>query len=92
MDGKKRKKKELDGAPGRSGSVADTMYNVGGRVREGKPPKLWSKFWTWFQDTGHRGGGFNRFAHSAGPHQSAVGLLGCCVAVFLSCCPAVLPS
>ncbi len=26
----------------------------------------------------------NRFAHSAGPHQSVVGLLGCCVAVFWS--------
>ena len=28
---------------------------------------------------------FNRFAHSTGPHQLVVGLLGCCVAVFLSC-------
>ena len=33
---------------------------------------------------------FKRFAHSAGPHQSVVGLVGGFVAVLLSCCPAVL--
>ena len=65
MDGKKRKKKELDASGGGTRRVAGTMYNVGGRVREGKPPKLWSKFWTWSQDTGHRGGGFKRYAHKA---------------------------
>ena len=44
MDGKKPKKKELDGTPGRIRRVAGTLYIVGGRVREGKPPKLWSNF------------------------------------------------
>ena len=44
------------------------MADVGGRVREGKPPKLWSKLGTWFQDTGHRGGGFRWLRrHSADP-------------------------
>ena len=44
------------------------MADVGGRIREGKPPKLWSKFWTWFPDTGHRGGGFRWLRrHSADP-------------------------
>ena len=33
---------------------------------------------------------FNRFAHSAGPHQLVGGLVGGFVAVLLSCCPAVL--
>ena len=41
MDGKKRKKKELTAADARR---VGTMANVGGRVREGKPPKLWSNF------------------------------------------------
>ena len=44
MDGKKRKKKELDASRGLRRRVAGTMYNVGGREREGKPPKLWSNF------------------------------------------------
>ena len=44
MDGKKRKKKELDVSRGLRREVAGTMCNVGGRVREGKPPKLWSSF------------------------------------------------
>ena len=44
MDGKKRKKKELEPAPGLTREVAGTMYGVGGREREGKPPKLWSNF------------------------------------------------
>ena len=77
---------------GHWGRVAGTMYNVGGRVRKGKPFQLGTNFGHGLRDAGHRGGGFNRFAHSAGPHQLVVGLLGCCVAVFLSCCPAVLPS
>ena len=44
--------------PVSDGGWVGTMADVGGRVREGKPPKLWSKLWPWFQDIGHRGGGF----------------------------------
>ena len=58
MDGKKRGKKKWNPLLVAYARWVSTMANVGGRVREGKPPKLWSKFWTWFQDTGHRGGGF----------------------------------
>ena len=43
MDGKKRKYKELEPSTGLRRRVADTMCDVGGRAREGKPPKLWSK-------------------------------------------------
>ena len=69
-----------------------TMYGVSGRVREGRtlPYKLWTNFGQDLRDAGHRGGGFNRFAHSAGPHQLVGGLVGGFVAVLLSCCPAVL--
>ena len=34
----------MDAPTGLGGKVAGTMCNVGGRVREGKPPKLWSNF------------------------------------------------
>ena len=44
MDGKKRKKKDVDASGGLTREVAGTMCKVGGRVREGKPPKLWSNF------------------------------------------------
>ena len=43
------------------------MYNVGGRVRKGKPFQLGTNFGHGFRDAGHRGGGFNRYAHSAVP-------------------------
>ena len=50
------------------GRWVGTMADVGGRVREGKPPKLWSKLGTWSQDTGHRGGGFKKASpHAADP-------------------------
>ena len=42
MDVKKRKKKDVEPSTGLGGKWAGTMYDVGGRVREGKPPKLGS--------------------------------------------------
>ena len=45
MDGKKTEKKELDELVAQ-GRWVGTMADVGGRVREGKPPKLWSKLGT----------------------------------------------
>ena len=37
-------------------------------------------------------GGNREMTTNWGIFSMVVGLLGCCVAVFLSCCPAVLPS
>ena len=34
----------MDPTEGLGGKWAGTMCNVGGRIREGKPPKLWSNF------------------------------------------------
>ena len=39
-----RKKRKIKRIRWRRRRVAGTMCNVGGRVREGKPPKLWSNF------------------------------------------------
>ena len=64
---KNSKKKELEPSGWRWGRVAGTMYNVGGRVRKGKPFQLGTNFGHGFRDAGHRGGGFNRYAHSAVP-------------------------
>ena len=44
----------LDGA---QGGRRGTMCGVGGRVREGNPPKLWSNLVQDPRDAGHRGGG-----------------------------------
>ena len=64
---KKSKKKELDPSTGRGRRVAGTMYNVGGRVREGRPSLVRTKY-EHDSRTPNRGGGlFNRSAHSAGP-------------------------
>ena len=39
------------------GGWPSTMYNVGGRVRKGKPFQLGTNFGHGFRDAGHRGGG-----------------------------------
>ena len=66
MDGKKRKKKDVEPAPGLTRRVAGTMYGVGGREREGKPPNFGLTL-AMVSNTGHSGGGFKRYAHPAGP-------------------------
>ena len=75
------------------------MCGPGGRVSEGKPSLVRTRC-----DHGlrhrPRGGGFNRFAHSAGPYSLVGGWLGClfcpsrlsCVfcLCWVGCCSAVL--
>ena len=46
MDGKNGKKKNWMALLVAYARWVSTMADVGGRVREGKPPILWSKFWT----------------------------------------------
>ena len=81
---KNRKKKELEPARWRWGSWVGTMADVGGRVREGKPPKLWSNFGHDPKTPATGAVDFKRFAHSAEPNRLVVGMLGSWVAVWFS--------
>ena len=60
------------------------MCNVGGRVREGKPSKLWSNFGHGLKTPATGAVDFKRFAHSAEPNRLVVRMLGSWVAVWFS--------
>ena len=57
------------------GGWVSTMADVGGRVREGKPPKLWSNFGHGLKTPATEAMDLKASPHAADPHLGSLGNL-----------------